>query len=169
MIRGLMWYGMGRGGVLILEIMRLNLGGFLDRILKKYRSGYIMESGIINFLFRIFYDFVLKFDFVIIDSQIVKVFSVYVENDGIILKLSLQFDIIFKKVVGLVFGNFDINYVKVYKDLFFELISYLKDNIVIEVIVIVFINLFKILILVVGVGYYSWIGKMGENVIMNFI
>lgn len=33
----------------------------------------------------------------------------------------------------------------------------------------VFINLFKILILVVGVGYYSWIGKMGENVIMNFI
>lgn len=68
MILGLIWFGMGRGGVFILEIMRLNLGGFLDRILKKYRSGYIMESGIINFLFRIFYDFVLKFDFVIIDS-----------------------------------------------------------------------------------------------------
>lgn len=53
MIRGLMWYGLERGGIFILEIMVLNLGGLLDRILIKNSGGYIIESGILNFFLKV--------------------------------------------------------------------------------------------------------------------
>lgn len=169
MIRGPMWHGMGRGGVLTTETMRPNLGGPSDRTLKKHSSGYTTESGIINPLLRTFHDLASKPDSVIIDSQIVKVLSVHAENDGTALKPSLQFDTTPKKVVGLASANLDINYVKAHKDPSPELTSHLKDNIATEATVTVLTNSPKTSTLAVGVGYHSRTGKTGENLTKKLI
>ena len=55
------------------DTMKPNLSGSSDRTLTKHSSGYTTESGIINPLLVQFHYLALKSDFVIIDSQIVKV------------------------------------------------------------------------------------------------
>lgn len=149
-IRGLMYYGQGGGGEIIVENVVMNLGGLLKIICDKRKGGYIIRSGVLKDLSLVFIILVGENFFIVfflVEIKFVKVIGIVMENDGIVFKLGIQFDERMKRNVGLK-QLINLKFVKSNLSL---IVEFFWENVIIEVnvfFVIMFCNIISMFVVV---------------------
>lgn len=107
---------------------------------------------------------IFRFVFIVKINYLI-VYFCFLVNDGIVIKLVIEFDERFKENVGLIF-NFDIDYVR--RNFKFS-VDFLKENLVIEVIVFFVISIDNKCSLLCVVEYFIKFGKIVELCYNMFI
>lgn len=167
-LRGPMWHGQGKGGIKQTEEALMNFGGPSRTTRQNKSTGYTTKSGVYKPWLQTF----LKIEtdkstniVPFLDTEIVKVYAVSMQNDGTALKPGIEFDEQQLVNVGLV-NRVDIQYVKNH------LIpdpEWLKSNVISEANVTYLTNIDNTVSFPVSVMYVPKAGKTGNAMKAQFL
>lgn len=166
-VRGPMWHGCGKGGELRPECAKPNLGGPSRTTRSKRSSGYTTKSGVVKPWLESFIQ--LSEDALdvkpLIESTILKVYAVAMENDGTALKPAIQYDEKQQINVGLK-DRADIRFVNSNQE---PKPEFLKENIVSEANISYLSTTDNNVAMPVSVRYKPKAGKSGEEMKQQFL